>query len=366
MTTLAQQAIPGKKGTFVSVRIKLLIAFGLLFGIIYAVTFYWFLQFASQRAIDRLGEDLTVLIEAAADQINGDELKALYLEADPETLESDPRYIRHMEALETLKDIDPRATTYTIVAVNLPREYAMVTDAGQRRTPDNPVTAHFRDELILEEIPPGFPELFETERPASGDHVTYLLLEPYSDEYGQWVSGYTVIWDSEGQPVGILGADYDASFYETVRRDVATAAVPAFTITYIAVFSAVWALASLLARPIRTLGNMASRVGEGDYNQDFSKVSAGSFQDEINTLATVLSGMVEKVRTREETLKRQVAELKIEIDEVKQKSAVSEIVDSDFFKELQNKASEIRNRPRGGESRPKLEKLDKSDSETSG
>jgi hypothetical protein len=43
-------------------------------------------------------------------------------------------------------------------------------------------------------------------------------------------------------------------------------------------------------------------------------------------------------------LKQQVAELKIEIDEVKAHKQVSEIVDSDFFEELKDKANVIRKR----------------------
>ncbi len=50
------------------------------------------------------------------------------------------------------------------------------------------------------------------------------------------------------------------------------------------------------------------------------------------------------VREREETLKQQVAELKIEIDEVKRQQQVGEIVDTDFFLELQDKARSIRSR----------------------
>jgi hypothetical protein len=41
-------------------------------------------------------------------------------------------------------------------------------------------------------------------------------------------------------------------------------------------------------------------------------------------------------------LKRQLEALKIEIDETKRKKQVSEIADSDFFRELQAKARDMR------------------------
>ena len=56
--------------------------------------------------------------------------------------------------------------------------------------------------------------------------------------------------------------------------------------------------------------------------------------------------MVGKVYQREQTLRRQVEELKIEIDEVKRKKQVSEIVESDFFQDLQAKARRMRSRGR--------------------
>ena len=44
--------------------------------------------------------------------------------------------------------------------------------------------------------------------------------------------------------------------------------------------------------------------------------------------------------------KNQVRELRIEIDEVKRKKQVSEIVESDFFQDLRAKARDMRSRSR--------------------
>jgi hypothetical protein len=59
--------------------------------------------------------------------------------------------------------------------------------------------------------------------------------------------------------------------------------------------------------------------------------------------------MVGKVYRREQTLRRQVEELRIEIDEVKRKKQVSEIVGTDFFQDLQAKARSMRRRSRSEE-----------------
>ncbi len=54
--------------------------------------------------------------------------------------------------------------------------------------------------------------------------------------------------------------------------------------------------------------------------------------------------MVLKVKGREEALKSQVKVLKIEIDEARKHKEVSEIVNSDFFQDLQAKALVMRKR----------------------
>jgi len=49
---------------------------------------------------------------------------------------------------------------------------------------------------------------------------------------------------------------------------------------------------------------------------------------------------------REQALRREIRQLKIEIDETKRQQQVSEIVDTDFFTDLQARAHEIRSRGR--------------------
>jgi hypothetical protein len=52
---------------------------------------------------------------------------------------------------------------------------------------------------------------------------------------------------------------------------------------------------------------------------------------------------------REQSLRQEIQQLRIEIDEAKRQQQVSEIVDTDFFSELQAKAREMRRRNRPSE-----------------
>ena len=63
---------------------------------------------------------------------------------------------------------------------------------------------------------------------------------------------------------------------------------------------------------------------------------------------------------REQSLKQEIQQLRIEIDEVKRQKQVSEIVESDFFQDLQAKARSIRSR-RSGAAPPEKTPTDEPD-----
>ena len=104
----------------------------------------------------------------------------------------------------------------------------------------------------------------------------------------------------------------------------------------------VYVVSTSLARPVIALTSVAERVAEGEYDQDISGLYSGRLRDEVSTLAQVFEMMVDKVGAREAQLKRQVAELRIEIDQAKRERHVSEITDTDYFRELQEKARKLR------------------------
>jgi Protein of unknown function (DUF3365) len=65
--------------------------------------------------------------------------------------------------------------------------------------------------------------------------------------------------------------------------------------------------------------------------------------DEFGYLGRVFQKMVHEVYAREQQLTRQLQQLQIEIDHSKRESEVAEIAESDYFKNLQKTAKEIRN-----------------------
>ncbi len=67
-----------------------------------------------------------------------------------------------------------------------------------------------------------------------------------------------------------------------------------------------------------------------------------SYQARASAFLSAFFKMVEGVKKREESLKRQVQELTIQIDEVKRQKAVQELTESEFFENLQATAHKLR------------------------
>ena len=321
---------------FISLQVKLLVGFTLLFTAVFAVAFYWFYNFASGMALQRIQEDLTDTLMAAAEGVDAERFVALAKEGVPrqDGYTDDPRYWEHVNWLVTVNKIEPRAQVYTYVRGKEKNQVLFVGSIGA--VADPPWGVKFLEPYT------------STGSLIRGlDGTTYRSnFKPYEDKWGRWVSGYTPIKSKQGELVGGLGIDFRADYVYEVQQAIRDRVWIAFGITYATLFILVFLVSRTLTRPIVALTRTAERIGEGDYEQDLSYLTKGRFSDEIGTLARVFSIMVGKVYQREQKLIRQVEELKIEIDEVKRKKQVSEIVESDFFQDLRAKAREMRDRGR--------------------
>jgi len=117
---------------------------------------------------------------------------------------------------------------------------------------------------------------------------------------------------------------------------------------------------SLLRRyvigPVRVLGGLAQKIS-ADENiapdlEGSALHSVTTRVDELGNLAQVFKKMAADVFTRTGKLKEQVQQLIIRIDEIRRKEQVSQVVESEFFSDLQKRATEMRKRESGSEDVP--------------
>lgn len=87
----------------------------------------------------------------------------------------------------------------------------------------------------------------------------------------------------------------------------------------------------------------AAAVEEGTFECDSLNPVAGR-KDALGQLARVFQNMARQVYAREQSLRRQLQELQIEIDEAKKARQVAEITETEYFRDLCAKAQRLRQR----------------------
>lgn len=99
-----------------------------------------------------------------------------------------------------------------------------------------------------------------------------------------------------------------------------------------------------VVRPVRELSAAAEQLRD-DANAaepDLSHITRRG--DELGTMARSFESMAQSVRRREAKMKRELKQLRIEIDQDKRDKEVSRIASSDYFRDLQQRAADMRKR----------------------
>ena len=106
-------------------------------------------------------------------------------------------------------------------------------------------------------------------------------------------------------------------------------------------------------KALAALSAAAGAVEGGQYDAALLQPVADR-PDELGRLARIFQKMAAEVQSRERQLRQEVERLKVEIDEVRKQEQVSEITESAYFQELQQKAKALR-QGRRRQDPPKLE-----------
>ena len=96
-------------------------------------------------------------------------------------------------------------------------------------------------------------------------------------------------------------------------------------------------------RNVERVTSAAAAVEAGEFDpKTIEQVAAR--EDELGQLARVFQQMAREVQAREQRLKQEVQQLRIEIDETRTARQVAEITETDYFRDLQRKADQLRSR----------------------
>jgi len=94
-------------------------------------------------------------------------------------------------------------------------------------------------------------------------------------------------------------------------------------------------------RNVALVTNAAAAVESATFEPD-DLADVAARPDALGRLARVFQRMAREVYAREQRLKQQVQELRIELDEARQTRQVAEIAETDYFQQLQAQAQDLR------------------------
>lgn len=157
---------------------------------------------------------------------------------------------------------------------------------------------------------------------------------------------------SAALPVALLGLFLTEQAHGATATPTELTVKLVFTVLITLLFTAANAglLAQSMSGPLLRLTEAAQLMEANELtSEQAAELKDTERVDEIGRLSQLFGRMAEEVIQREERLRRQVRELRVEIDEAKKSRQVAEIVDSDYFRELRKRAKEIRGREKGPE-----------------
>lgn len=332
---------------YVSLRIKIWLAFVLIFTPVFIASYIWFYLYTSSKVLSNISGNLVQMVDGAVAGMNIGNFVQLYenerdnnpLCPPAATAEENGYYpwenhlyMEHVRWLDVIGKLNPNARLYTYIKGDAPGEVIGIGSSG-----------------ALWEEPAGFmfcqSYISETTRIYDGLSQRTDVWKPYTDSFGQWITTYQPIIDENGTVVGALGVDILASYVHEVQMGIVRNGVIAFIISYLLVFGLVYLMSGVVTKPLVTLADVSTEIGEGQYDQDLDKLNNnGRWLDELDTLTNTFKIMIQKVAEREKTLRKRVKQLEIIVDNSKRESEVNQIVESDFFQELQSKVKTMRQR----------------------
>lgn len=182
-------------------------------------------------------------------------------------------------------------------------------------------------------------EISSTERAYLMKTVALQQTQSYDD--GALLKVMSPIFDADNHVIGVVAVSLPTENAQiSIQKALQFATVVAVVVLIVGVAASA-VLTRRVTKPVERLTDAAAAVESGTFTPE-SLTGIAARTDELGQLARVFQRMAEGVKAREEQLRRQVETLRIEIDETKKAQQVAEITDTEYFRELRDKARQLR------------------------
>lgn len=324
---------------YLSLRYKLLIPLMSIGVLMFILGYFGAREYLRNTIYKLMNQEIDAVTEFVVNCLDEDELEALTREWNgyDETLGwpngiTDPRYWEQQACLEEVDAYNPRTEIYTYYQVDA-NTLADGLDQWASLQPE--------DSFIFGEAIP-VEDGDDTEYLWRGlQQVTYYEELEYDEEADVYYhAAISPLFNSSGQVIGGLAVYLDAGVVVESLQELSNYLLLIFFAIFIVVTVLVLYITRKTTSELAALKDASLRVADGDYTP--ISLKPHTIDDEVSTLAGLFNTMLDKVREREETLQTEVEQLKVQIDMEKRQNDVKEIVESEFFQDLKQRASEVR------------------------
>jgi len=264
-------------------------------------------------------ENITTL---AGLQQNGDELASVQTQGDK-------YYNSILEKNKKIKLSDPDLRFVYTMRKDMNGIY-FVVDA--RISPDEPKISNYGDRYDTASAL--LKNNFETMK------GTIVETDFYTDAFDTFLSGYTPIFNSQGEQVGVLGVDILANTIIAHERDYLLRLVLIYFVALSILIIGAMIFANFLAKPIIDLRDVANKIIKGDFNFRITEIPgtrelaelALDFNAMTANLSDLINDLEQRVEERTTVLTKKTEQLRAasyiarQTAEVQELSAILEVV----------------------------------------
>jgi hypothetical protein len=331
--TLSSATTPNSTSSkpFFSLHIRLMSALSLSFLALFLLIFVVLLRALETGQLNQARVDLEHVVQRVAAQVDGEEVAQLY-GPDGELVPDywkNPLYLKNFAGLKEVNSTDPRAFPFAYIGEGGKFELVASPTGRQATLPNDPIA-------LAAGLLPSSSAAFLSEIPIH--------------QQGHFLTGTVPIKDSSGRVVCAMGVSFRIDYVYNAFLQVRDRSWQVMGVLYLALLVLFTFISRRFSQPVSRLALEMRTIREGDYQRNFSHLRRSPFRDEVSTLSEVFEDLLSRVSQREQTLVQEVQDLRIEIDAGKRASQVAEIVESEGFIDLREKARAMRERRARGTS----------------
>lgn len=250
-----------------SLETKLTASFLILILLVSLSTFAFTVHEAKTAITDQMKEELVLTAKIMSSQIDGDLLQEINGEEDTEN-EAFMEVYRKLDQLRGdnteiitylyIMRVDEEGNARFIVDVDYLEDGAIDVYAGQ-----------LYEDAPLEDI-------------QKGSLAPYASEEPYTDEWGTFMTGYAPIYDSNGTVAGILGVDFDIATVRQKQDFLSSLVYYILVGSVLAATTVIMYFSRTIIKDLNSITKVARSISNGELNVELPDIRSRSEIYELN------------------------------------------------------------------------------------